>query len=49
MGNEEILDLLFFKQFQRITVITGAGTILANGILTTTICSEYDLNEEPIK
>jgi hypothetical protein len=41
LGKETILQIQFFKDKKRITVITESGTILANQILTTTICGEY--------
>jgi hypothetical protein len=39
--NEEIENIGFQRQNTKINVITGSGTILANGIMTTTICGDY--------
>jgi hypothetical protein len=41
LGIETIKKIGFSKQPKHITVVTEEGTILANGILTTTICGEY--------
>jgi|LakMenE01Jun11ns_1017448.scaffolds.fasta_scaffold9688045_2 hypothetical protein len=41
IGNTFVRDLKFVEEKTRITVLTKDGTIMANGILTTTICSDY--------
>jgi len=39
--NQEIQDLKSVQHQKKITVSTTEGTIIANGILTTTICGDY--------
>jgi hypothetical protein len=41
LHGEEIISVHFYEADKKITVITTSGTILANGILTTTICGDY--------
>lgn len=41
LTGQRILNLEKLKQFKKISVITEEGTILANGLLTTTICGDY--------
>lgn len=41
LGQETIQQLQFYRKKNRITVLTESGTILANNVLTTTICGDY--------
>lgn len=38
---ETVLSIEPFKKLKRVTIITEAGTVLANNVLTTTICGDY--------
>lgn len=42
LGKEKIEKLELVQKKDKYTIVTAEGTVLANGILTTTMCGEYE-------
>lgn len=42
LGQQKIEKLELLRKENKVTIIVSEGTLLANGIVTSTICGEYE-------